>query len=205
MPNQRCEEAMKFLDACETEAMLRAQKEGLSPGIMQAIYRIGMPGNDPIQDSTVCLDRLGYSFSGSERPQPCPGKYCFEKNAKYYQFWNEKKNGRVILKHTVRLESQVVATAPIPIVLFANVNHLNSYFVGSEDELEKLGVKSEVMTCPNTGKPCDQPVKVYEIGNVAEAFLDRIGMEDVKRYVALIKEEIAKMDKKDDTPLGRRL
>jgi hypothetical protein len=25
MPNQGCEEARKFLDACETEAMLRAQ------------------------------------------------------------------------------------------------------------------------------------------------------------------------------------
>jgi len=204
MPNQGCEEAMKFLDACETEAMLRAQKEGLSPGIAQAIYRMGIASN-PIQESAVCLDRFGYSRTKRGRPQLCPGTYCFEEKADYYQFWNDEQSNMFLLKHTVRPESQVVATAPMPIVLFANINHLNSYFVGSEDELKRMGMQYEVMTCPTTGEPCKQPFKTYEVTGIAEAFLASVGEKEAIRYMNLIKEEIEKVNKKSDTPLGKRL
>jgi hypothetical protein len=208
MPNQGCEEARKFLDACETEAMLRAQKEGLSPGTMQALYRLGMPSDppsNPIQDHAICLDRFGYSHVRRGRPQLCPGTYCFEENAQYYQFWNEANDGMFLLKHTVRPESQVVATAPMPIVLFANINHLNSYFVGSEDELKRLGIQHEVMTCPLNKEPCNQPFKTYVVTGIIDAFLASVGEKDVQRYMDIIKEEIAKMDKQSDTHLGKRL
>jgi len=207
MPNQGCEEAQKFLDDLETDIMLRAEKEGLSPRDIQVIYKLGSSYSNPIQASALWLDRLGYFRVRRGRPQlRCLGTYCFEENAQYYQFWNEANNGMFLLKHTVRPESQVVATAPIPIVLFANVNHLRSYFVGSEDELERLGMQHEVIKCPSTGETCNQPVKVYEVKNIVDAFFASVGEKEVlQRYLTIIDEELAKMKKKSDTPLGKRL
>ena len=187
----------------ETEVMLNAQKEGLSPRFAKAFYKLELADN-PIMRIGVALEAFGYDNKKIGVPDLCPGTACLRKETTdgCEQYWNEKGDGAFLFvyKMCVPYETGPLLKTKDGRIAIANMKirrkDMGLLYTGDEKNLKDIKLGHLPLKCPNTEKACGNSTKIYSVEDPADCLIGIVSDRDYKLYMGIVKRELAAVELK---------
>ena len=198
-----CPEVLKMFEDIETDVMLNAQKEGLSPRYARAFYKMATH-KEPVQNEIACIEAFGFDHVKEGVPNICPGTACLRKETtdECVQYRNEEHDGTILMVSKTESAHDLFPMVKVvgKTLLIHNLDVKKKYtaflYVGNEKNLKDIKLGYCVLRCPNTDYACGSNAKIYRLESIKDCLIGLVSDRDYKLYRRLAENAVSALESK---------
>jgi len=179
-----------MIDEAETDMMINAQKERLSPRLAKGFYKLRLAAN-PYEMMEACIDAFGFGNKKNGKPDICQGTTCLENGPRYIQYWNDEGDAMFIIQDAITVNLNNVSKLERGFIIFGLTRNREAiYYAGPEENLSKFRIGRKKVKCPSG--ECTSHMPLYQVDvNLKDYLIGGVSDRDYKTYTRIVENGLA--------------